>query len=171
MLLPYSIVFDSENVAGLTAANNATYKALFSGRPLPALPELEGFVFDFSFQRDATNCANPAHPGYDRRIRLTLEKLLNRFFELEPYSLLSFVCESTDYKHKMRQRVFSDWHAAHQNRIAKITFSLPSGTLEQDGSAGEVVGGLFYLKSHPLAVRIEAGVRAEIAFYTAIKAT
>ena len=153
MLLPYNIVFDEDSVAYFTADNNACYKALFSGRPLPALPELKGFIFDFSFQRDAANCLNSTHPGYDQRIRLTLEKLMNRFFELEPYNVLSFVCESTDNKHKVRQRIFSDWHSAHRDRIAKLTFSLPSGTVEADGAAGEAVGGLFYLKSHPLAAK------------------
>lgn len=171
MLLPYKIVFDEENVAHFTADNKANYKALFSGRPMPALPELEGFVFDFSFQRDTTNCANSKHPGHDGRIRLTLEKLMNRFFELSPYSVMSFVCESTDYKHKMRQRVFGDWHAAHKDRIAKNTFSLPSGTIEEDGSIGEAVGGLFFLKDHPLANRIDASLAAEIAFYSMIKAS
>lgn len=169
MLLPYKIEFD-QDVAHFTSDNQARYKALFSGRPLPALPELEGFVFDFSFQRDTSYCTNTEHPGYDKRIRLTLEKLMNRFFELQPYGVMSFVCESSDYKHKMRQRVFGDWHKAHQEQITKITFSLPSGSLEQDGSDGEAVGGLFFLKTHPLAARIEAGLSAEIAFYTMIKA-
>ncbi|OGX82082.1 hypothetical protein [Hymenobacter coccineus] len=170
MLLPYRIVFDEENIAYFTADNRAKYKALFSGRPLPGLPELEGFVFDFSFQREVSDCTKPTHPGYDRRIRLTLEKLMNRFFEIDPYNVMAFVCEATDYKHKMRQRVFGDWHAAHRNRIAKVTFSLPSGTVGENGSAGESVGGLFYLKDHPLALKIESGLGAEIAYYTTIKA-
>jgi hypothetical protein len=170
MLGPYNIVFDKEDVAHFTADNKAVYKALFSGRPIPGMPELEGFVFDFSFQRDTTSCANPNHPGYDKRIRLTLEKLMNRFFELAPYNIMSFVCEATDYKHKMRQRVFGDWHAPYRNTIAKVTFSLPSGTVEEDGSEGEAVGGLFYLKSNPLAPLIESELTEEIALFTMVKA-
>lgn len=170
MLLPYKIAFDEENVAYFTADNHARYKALFSGRPIPGLPELEGFVFDFSFQRDTSDCANTQHPGYDQRIRLTLEKLMSRFFELQPYGIMSFVCEASDYKHRMRQRVFGDWHKPHQGSITKLTFSLPSGGSEQDGSAGEAIGGLFFLTSHPLAASIETGLSAELAIYTRIKA-
>lgn len=170
MLLPYSIFFDADNVAYFTADNKAAYKALFSGLPIPGLPELEGFVFDFSFQRNAANCVNPSHPGRDERVRLTLEKLLNRFFELSPYGVLSFVCDSTDDKHKARQRVFNDWHAPHKASIKKLTFSLPSGDLQKDGTPGEIVGGLFYLRTHPLASQIEAGLAAEIAVYTMAKA-
>lgn len=170
MPIPYKIVFDNENVARFTTKNKVEYKALFSGRPLPGLPEIEGFIFDFSFQRDTTNCTNLKHPGYDARIRATLEKLMNRFFELEPCNVMSFVCESTDNKHQMRQRVFANWHTPHRATIAKNSFCLPSGIIESDGKSGEVVGGLFYVKDHPLASVIEAGLVAEVAFYSMIKA-
>ena len=167
MLQPYSV----QNEGGgfvFTADNHASYKALFTGRPLGGVSEIEGFVFDFSFERVTENCLNRDHPGNDPRVRLTLERLVAAFFAQEPYYILSFVCDPNDSRDRQRLRLFNQWHSAHQATYTKIAFAVPS-FLQETGEYAEAVGGIIFRNDHPLRALIASTLQSELLVYTAAK--
>jgi hypothetical protein len=168
MLLPYSISIDETGIATFTADNKAIYKALFVGIPSPE-PQLEGLIFDFTFERDASKCGNPKHPGHDGRVRPTLEKIINRFFELAPDGILYFSCDSTDGRHRERLSIFDKWYTPHQAEVTKVPFCIPGGEADSGEELPDTIGGAFFLKSHPFHEMVEAFIKSEIIVYTSVK--
>lgn len=168
MLQPYSVSIDENGIATFSADNKAIYKALFVGIPSPE-PQLEGLIFDFTFERDATNCVNPKHPGSDLRVRPTLEKIINRFFELAPDAILYFSCDSTDGKHRERLCIFNRWYDAHKHYVTKVPFSISGGQDDFGEPLPDTIGGAMFLKAHPFHDIAEAFIKSEIIVYSSSK--
>ena len=168
MLQPYSISIDENGIATFTADNKAIYKALFVGIPSPE-PQLEGLIFDFTFERDAANCDNTIHPGHDARIKPTLERIINRFFELAPDGILYFSCDSTDGRHRERLFIFNKWHVPHEAEVTKVPFCIAGGSTDSGEDLPDTVGGAFFLKSHPFHNMVEDFIKSEIIIYTSAK--
>ncbi len=166
---PYSIAIDENGLATFRADNKAEYKALFTELPNIVEYQLEGLVFDFSFERISTNCAHPKRPGRDPRVKPTIEKLVRRFFDLSPLSVLYFVCDSADDMHKGRLQIFNGWHQPYQDELIKISFQIPAGR-NNDGTLGkDILGGAIFLINNPLRTVIEAYVGSEVFVYTSVK--
>ena len=168
MLRPYSISIDENGIATFTADNKAIYKVLFVGIPSPE-PQLEGLIFDFTFERDAAHCDKPSRPGHDARVKPTLEKLVNRFFELAPDGILYFSCDSTDGRHRQRMSIFKKWHAPREAEVTKIPFCIAGGQTDAGEELPDTIGGAFFLKSHPFHEMVESFIKSEIIIYTSVK--
>lgn len=168
MLQPYSVSINENSIATFTAYNKAIYKALFVGIPSPE-PQLEGLIFDFTFERDAAKCANPQRPGHDARVKPTLEKIVNRFFELAPDGILYFSCDSTDGRHRERLAIFNKWHAVYAAEVTKVPFCIAGGLTDSGEALPDTVGGAFFLKSHMFHDAVEAFIRSEIIVYASVK--
>lgn len=169
MPLPYSIQVAADGVISFSTTRNVTYKALFVGIPSAEEPQLEGLVFDFTFERAVAAYPSPAHPGPDARIRPTVERILSRFFEQVPDGIIYFSCDSTDGRHWERQRIFNRWYAAHQQVVTQIPFQIPGGTDATNQPLPDIIGGILFLKSHSLHVLVENFIGSEILVYTSAK--
>lgn len=169
MLQPYSISVGENGLITFQTTNKAVYKALFVGIPSLEEPQLEGLIFDFTFERDTTACANPRHPGADASVKPTLEKIISRFFEQAPDGILYFSCDSTDNKHREWLRIFNKWHAAYKQTVTRIPFHIPGGLANTGQPLPAIVGGILFLKSHPFYTLVEDFVSSEIFVYTSVK--
>ena len=169
MPLPYSIQVATDGIISFSTTNNVVYKALFVGIPSVEEPQLEGLIFDFTFERDAAACLSPAHPGPNARIRPTVEQILSRFFEQAPDGIIYFSCDSTDGRQRERQRIFNNWYAAHQRVVTQIPFWIPGGTDDTSQPLPDIIGGILFLKSHPLHALVESFIGSEILVYTSAK--
>ena len=169
MLLPYSIQVAADGIISFSTAHNVTYKALFVGIPSAEEPQLEGLIFDFTFEREATASPTSAYPGSDGRIRLTVERILRRFFEQAPTGIIYFSCDSTDGRHRERQLILNRWYATHQQIVTQIPFWIPGGTDATNQPLPDIIGGILFLKSHPLHALIESFIGSEIIVYTSAK--
>jgi len=179
MAEPYSIQ-EKDGAAYFIAANQAVYKAFFRAVPFEGEPQLEGFIVDFSFERDVSQCADTtvrATNGTfkkrvgseDKRIQATLQSVLNIFFENNPYHIVFFTCDSTDSKHRGRLVTFNSWHAAHQDRFTKIPYCIAGGVIDEEVLA-DTVGGAIFLAVHPHHELIKNFVNSEVMVYNSIKA-
>jgi hypothetical protein len=165
MLLPYSISFEGELATFLTD-NNAKYTASFQLIPNVQDDQLSGFFYDFSFQRDKSECINRQHN--DGRVKPTIQKLITFFFEQSPYSVMYFVCEAKDSKHEGRKVIFNDWHSERDNEFEIIHFRIPGPLIDAEPTK-DIVGALVFMKDHPLESAIRAYAESEIYVYEGIK--
>lgn len=175
---PYRIV-DQKGVATFTADNQASYKALFQAVAFSGEAQLEGFIVDFSFERDVTNCPNAtckAKDGtfkknlgpLDERIQATIETVIDTFFEYNPYHIAYFTCDSTDGKQKGRLLMFNQWHEQHAGKYTKIPFCI-AGAMIDDEILADTVGGAIFLTNHPHHQLIKDFVNSEVIVYNSIK--
>tara|TARA_B100000508_G_scaffold55003_1_gene42590 strand:- start:10704 stop:11096 length:393 start_codon:yes stop_codon:yes gene_type:complete len=78
--------------------------------------QLESQSIDFSFY--------PLKKGRsreDKRIGLTVAKLLNDVLQSDPKSIVTFICDNTDKKAKKRLKLFKRWFKAHnEDKIALL---------------------------------------------------
>lgn len=178
MLQPYSIIA-KDGAAFFTADNKAIYKAFFQAVPFAGEPQLEGFFVDFSFERDTSQCADTAVRGLngtfkkrvgrnDERIKITLQLILNTFFENNPYYVVFFTCDSRDSKHKGRLLMFNEWHRDHQETFTKLPFCITGGIVDEEVLA-DTVGGAVFLTAHPQHELIKNFVNSEIIVYNSLK--
>lgn len=178
MLQPYRIE-PKDGAAFFTADNQAIYKALFRAVPFSGEPQLEGFIVDFSFERDVSQCANATRRAKDGtfkklvgrtdlRIKETLKLILNTFFENNPYHIVYFTCDSTDSKHKGRLLMFNEWCAEHKETFTKLPFCIAGGMIDEEVLA-DTVGGAIFLNEHPQHELIKNFVNSEIFVYNSIK--
>ena len=162
MPLPYSIVLDERGIATFTTDRLSEYKAVFLGPTFVDEPQLEGLIFDFSFERTAVGSVQgPA----DGRVWPTVEKLIRRFFDEAPFHVVSYTCESSDARDRSRLRLFARWHRQQSPGFVQLPFLLPAGAAD----AGAVVGALLFRADNPLRAVIEECLRHELRVYAAAK--
>ncbi|TGE07711.1 DUF6169 family protein [Hymenobacter fodinae] len=175
---PYSIT-DKQGIAYFTADNQAIYKALFLQVSFSGEPQLEGFIVDFSFDRDITNCPDTTRRAKDgsfkkrvgnkdERIQATVKQIVSSFFESNPYHVVYFTCESIDSKHRGRIHMFEEWYREHQDTFTKVPFIIPGGIVDEEITP-DTYGGAIFMKSHPLHELIYNFVNSEVLVYTSSK--
>ena len=69
----------------------------------PLLPQLADEVYTFGFWSSCTG-------RRDLRVMSTLAKIIKQHFELNPDSILTFVCDDDDKKQMSRRRKFNGWY-------------------------------------------------------------
>lgn len=183
MPLPYSYTLDEESeIASFAAENQASYKALFLNVPFKGEPQLEGLIYDFTFERDSINCLSATGKAKDgtfkkllgrtdERIPLTLVGIVEGFFQKYQYAVVYFTCDSVDGKHKGRLQMFNDWYDLHGQCYIKVPFCVGGGIFEDGQALPEIVGGAIFLASHPLSDLIERFVNSEVIIYSESKSS
>jgi hypothetical protein len=178
MLQPYSILA-KDGAAYFTAENQAIYKAFFQVVPFSGEPQLEGFIVDFSFERDISGCVDSrcrAKDGTfkkilgpaDKRIEVTLQQVLRLFFENNPYHVVFFTCDSTDNKHQSRLLMFNEWHSEHKTQFTNLPFCIAGGMIDEEVMA-DTIGGVFFLTDSPNSELIRNFVNSEVMVYNSLK--
>lgn len=108
--------------------------------------QLESQSIDFSFY--------PLKKGRsreDKRIGLTVAKLLNDVLQNDPKSIVTFICDNTDKKAKKRLKLFKRWFKAHnEDKIALL--------LEFDDL---FYAGVILCKNHPELESIKTYLKEE----------
>lgn len=165
MLLPYSITFQ-EDLATFLTVDNVRYFAGFQQLPNIQDEQLAGLFYDFSFWRDLGQ--NLARPLPDARIKPTIQKLVQYFFEQEPYSVMYFVCESEDAKHEGRNLLFTKWSIEGTAEFEIVPFRIAGAKIVAQPTK-DIVGSFMFRKNHLLENSIRAYAESEIAVYDAIK--
>ena len=159
---PCSIALDERGVATFGTEEGNEYKAVFLGPTFVDEPQLEGLIFDFSFERTALGAARGAADG---RVWPTVEGLIRRFFDEAPFNVMSYTCESSDARDRSRLRLFGRWHRQQGRGFVQLPFLLPAGA----AADGAVVGALLFRADHPLRAVIEECLRQELRVYAAAK--
>ena len=78
-------------------------------------------IFDFEFVNETyiPTGKRVKGSGQDERISATIIHLLNLFFK-EPLSVIVYICDDLDIKHKERSILFKQWHRKEGDNFLRI---------------------------------------------------
>lgn len=155
MYSPYKISLNEEQgFYYFFTQNNIEYRCFFtqseSGNNSIISLDLDSNVYYFDLVR-YTKCDKVQ---FDRHVSATVGHVLNTFFDKNPNTIISYICDNSDLKGEKRQFSFSKWLKVFNREPKK---ALIKGSVLDTFFAGAVL-----LKSHPEKDKIHKYFESEL---------
>jgi hypothetical protein len=154
----YDIISSDDAIYTFKTERGVLYQLLFKdGSSL--LIKHQGLFGFFEFSFEPLDNQLDTRVKFDEKIRNTIEDLLFQFFE-NPDKVLYYVCDSSDNRQLVRQRLFKRWF----NELEP----LPINQLELDLS-DELKVIILIHQSFPFQTQFEEALIESEIFYTSLK--
>jgi hypothetical protein len=149
----YKIAFDpSRGYYHFCTENGLLYICHFQNwtrelSPVLGIYDIQVCEFDFSFQNMAEE--NYAFKRYDKRVSTTISHLLLKYLSSE-LRVLTYVCDTSDGRHKVRHKLFENWfhNLVEQKNYIRIPIEMDLND-EASGLSASANGGVITKKDFP----------------------
>lgn len=132
--------------------NGLTYACHFQDwtrelSPVLGIYDIQVCEFDFTCQNQ--NTPNCALNKYDKHISATISQLILNFFASE-LRVITYVCDTSDGKHKVRHKLFNNWFnkLVEQKNYIRIPIAMEMND-EASGLSASAHGGVITRKDFP----------------------
>jgi hypothetical protein len=131
LILPYPLTVDSNGTYNFSTDSNVNYLCRFKNitpylSPVIGIYDIKVFDFEFVNQTISPIGKRLKGNGYDNRISAAIIHLLNLFFQ-DPLSVIVYICDDLDNKHKERSILFKQWYNKGKDTFVRIPGEIDLG--------------------------------------------